>query len=544
MCAQRIIFTDGRDKTADRAVQRAAVDGKLIKVHDGIYVEPGIQAVEQVLTARWAEIIAKVAPNSVLAGRSAMRSMVWREPADESGLAKAWIWASRPDISTPKRLSLPGLEIRIVPGQGPLQGDIPFLGVFLPSPARKLLDNLKPSRSREGPSRTAGREAVELEVERLLRTEHEDGLNQITRHAETLAPLMAAEAELSTLNDIVGYVLGTREADLASKDVVARRRRVSPYDPECMNRLRVLAETMSAAVLPTRPDPHTARETRSCTSFIEAYFTNYIEGTKFLVDKAKRIVFNGDDPDGRPADGRDVTQTFSQVVHLTSGMTMASTFDEFTEEIRERNHLLLDARPEKEPGQFKTDANRAGNTVFVMPEFVTGTLREGFAMMGGIENPFARALFTHTMLVLVHPFNDGNGRVSRIMMNKTLVSAGQSRIVVPTIFRTDYINGLRALTANDAPRPSPLIRAMMRCQDVTAKIADPSLERTVEIWASCHAFLENERDAHFTPPDAEAVIEWRDGIPAPSEYWENLDLEAAMSKAENSAVGRFGKYSP
>ncbi|MCS4089421.1 Fic family protein [Rhizobium sp. BK176] len=355
-----------------------------------------------------------------------------------------------------------------------------------------------------------------------------------------IAPLLDAEEQLSTLNEIVGFVLGTREADLVSKDVTARRRRISPYDPECMNRLRVLAETMGVAVLPSRADPHTAREARSNTSFIEAYFTNYIEGTKFLVDKAKRIVFEGDDPDGRPADGRDVTQTFSQVVHLTPGMTMSTTFDEFVDEIRERNHLLLDARPEKEPGQFKTDANRAGNTVFVMPEFVEGTLREGYAMMRGIENPLARAIFTHTMLVLVHPFNDGNGRVSRIMMNKTLVSSGHSRIVVPTIFRTDYINGLRALTAHEGPRPSPLIRAMMRCQDVTAKISDPSLDRTVEIWASCHAFLENERDANFTPPDPDAVIEWRDGIPAPSEYWQNLDLEAAMSKAENSASGRFG----
>jgi hypothetical protein len=540
MSAQRIVFTDGKDRAADRSVQRAAAAGKLIKVHDGIYVEPGISPVEQVLAARWAEILARVAYGAVLTGRSAMKSMVWREPSAGGGLPVGWIWATRADIATPKRLSLPGLEIRVVPGPGPLPGDIPFLGVYLPSPARKLLDNLKPSRSRDGPSRTAGREAVELEVERLLRTEHEDGLNQIRRDAGRLAPMMDAETELSTLNDIVGAVLGTREAKLASSAVAARRRRISPYDPECMNRLRVLAETMASAALPARPDPHLAPDIRANTSFIEAYFTNYIEGTRFLVDKAARIVFQGDDPDGRPADGRDVTQTFSQVANLQPDMSMAGTFEEFVDEIRERNHLLLDARPEKEPGRFKVDANRAGNTVFVLPEYVVGTLREGFAMMRGIENDFARALFAHTLLVMVHPFNDGNGRVSRIMMNKTLVSSGQSRIVVPTIFRTDYINGLRALTAPDSPRATPLIRAMMRCQDVTSRIAHPSLERTVDIWASCHAFLENERDAHFTPPDPDAEIEWRDGIPAPVEYWQNLDLEASMTRAENTASGRFG----
>jgi Fic family protein len=35
----------------------------------------------------------------------------------------------------------------------------------------------------------------------------------------------------------------------------------------------------------------------------------------------------------------------------------------------------------------------------------------------------------------VHPFSDGNGRLSRIMMNPELVAAGEQRIVVPTIYR-------------------------------------------------------------------------------------------------------------
>nr|WP_250807438.1 Fic family protein [Neorhizobium tomejilense] len=538
--AQRVLFTDGEDRSADRLMQRSAAEGKLIRVHEGIYVEPGITPVELVIAGRWPEVVAKIAPGAVLAGRSALRSNVWREPAVAGEHSVGWIFATLADISSPKRLSLPGLEVRIVPGPGPLPGDLPYLGVYLPSPARKLLDNLKPSRSREGPSRTAGREAVEIEVERLLRTEHEEGLAQIRRQAADLAPLLEAEAELAVLNEIIGVVLGTREAALSSRDVAARRRRVSPYDPDCMDRLRILAETMAQAPLPTRLDPHTEKETRANTSFIEAYFTNYIEGTRFLVDKAKRIIFQGDEPDGRPADGRDVTQTFSQVVHLTANMSMATTFEAFADEIRERNHLLLDARPEKVPGQFKTDPNRAGNTVFVMPEFVVGTLREGFAMMQGIDNPFAKALFAHTMLVLVHPFNDGNGRVSRIMMNKTLVSAGQCRIVVPTIFRTDYIGGLRAFTAADAARPAPLIRAMMRCQDVTSKISDPSLERTVDIWASSHAFLENEKDAQFTPPNPDAIIEWRNGVPAPEEYWSNLDMETSLANAQDNATKRMG----
>lgn len=42
------------------------------------------------------------------------------------------------------------------------------------------------------------------------------------------------------------------------------------------------------------------------------------------------------------------------------------------------------------------------------------------------------------MISEVHPFNDGNGRVARVMMNAELVRADQSRIIVPTVFREDY----------------------------------------------------------------------------------------------------------
>jgi hypothetical protein len=529
--AQQIVFTDGSDLAFDRSVQREAEEGKLLKVHAGIYVEKGILSVERILSTQWAAVLAKIAPKAVLGGRSALRGTVWRDSNNVG-----WIFATHSDSLSAKRLSLPGLEIRSVPGVGPIDGDLPFLGVYLPSPARKFLENLMPSRARGGPSRTAGREMVEIEIERYLRTNKEEGLVEMRRHAAVIAPKITAQRELEELNDIIGTVLGTRKTQLSSNEVSARTRRDYPYDPHYLDKLKLLATTMAQVAMPNRPDPHISLEIKANTSFIEAYFTNYIEGTKFLVEKAKRIVFEQAEPDGRPADGRDVTQSFHQIAHLGNDRPASNeVFGEFLDEIRERNSLLLDARPEMEPGLFKTDPNRAGNTVFVMPNLVVGTLREGWSMMQGIEQPFARALFAHTLLVLVHPFNDGNGRLSRIMMTKELLKAGQCRAIVPTIFRTDYINGLRALTADEGPRAAPLIKAMLGCQEATAKIAEQSLDRTIEVWASSHAFLENEKDAKFTPPNQSATIEWRDGIPAPAEYWETIDLNKKLAEAEASS---------
>jgi len=53
----------------------------------------------------------------------------------------------------------------------------------------------------------------------------------------------------------------------------------------------------------------------------------------------------------------------------------------------------------------------------------------------------------------VHPFLDGNGRIARIMMNAELVKVGQSKIIIPTVYREDYMGALRKLTRQSDPQP-------------------------------------------------------------------------------------------
>lgn len=114
------------------------------------------------------------------------------------------------------------------------------------------------------------------------------------------------------------------------------------------------------------------------------------------------------------------------------------------------------------------------------------------------------------------------------MMTKELVDRGKSRIVVPPIYRSDYIGDLRALTAPGAAQAAPLVRAMLRCQFVTARIASPDLDETLRLWATTHAFLEDDKNARFTDPNVNVDIVWRRSIPAPASYWQELDLTAQL----------------
>jgi fido (protein-threonine AMPylation protein) len=199
---------------------------------------------------------------------------------------------------------------------------------------------------------------------------------------------------------------------------------------------------------------------------MEAYFSNFIEGTEFAIGEAIEIVFEGRIPENRPADGHDVLGTYLQLVELGQRSAVATDADAFIDEVQERHRNLMTQRPGIQPGVLKTKPNQAGNTAFVHPDLIRGTLREGVNILRSITDPFSRALVVHFLLVDVHPFNDGNGRISRIMMTKELIAAGLSRIIIPTVFRNDYFDALRALSRRDDP--SIFVRSLEFCQKVTA----------------------------------------------------------------------------
>lgn len=143
----------------------------------------------------------------------------------------------------------------------------------------------------------------------------------------------------------------------------------------------------------------------------------------------------------------------------------------------------MSSRPERSPGTYKTRPNRAGSSQFVAPDLVVGTLRHGCELMGGVTAPFHRAVYMMFLICEVHPFADGNGRVARIMMNAELVAAGEVRLIIPTVYRKNYLAALRAATRtrNFAALADTLAFARKYTAQVdfsSRTAAEPDLERT------------------------------------------------------------------
>ena len=138
--------------------------------------------------------------------------------------------------------------------------------------------------------------------------------------------------------------------------------------------------------------------------------------------------------------------------------------------------------------QMKTidQNNFAGQTSFVDYNLVKGTLIQSFDFYRAIDHPFAKAAYIMFVISEVHPFLDGNGRVARIMMNAELVKAGHSKIIIPTVYRDDYMGALRKLTRQKDI--STYIRMLQRAQEFSENIfGDEEVQAYLE---ECNAFLE------------------------------------------------------
>ena len=68
-------------------------------------------------------------------------------------------------------------------------------------------------------------------------------------------------------------------------------------------------------------------------------------------------------------------------------------------------------------------------------------------------NPIELAAWTHAEFVRIHPFIDGNGRTSRLLMNYQLMSQGFLPVSVDKETRLDYYNALEQYAVNNDLNP-------------------------------------------------------------------------------------------
>lgn len=475
---QEVVFSSS-DPGYSKQISKLEKAGKLRKIASRIYTPNFIDAPETIIRRNLFTILGKLYPGALLSHRSALEF----QPTTAGHIFLTYTYT--------KKINLPGITLRFLEGQGPVEGDQLFSGeLYASQMERALLENLQVSR-RPGPeSKTLTLPEMEERLEKVIRVKGEAGLNEIRDKARKIAGTLDMNAEFVKLNKLISALLATQPSKKLSSPLAVARAFGHPYDPARLPLFEKLFVELKQHEFMDMPEKNTSLRSFRNFAFFEAYFSNYIEGTVFELEEAIRIIETNTPMTTRDEDSHDVLGTYQLVSNRDEMIITPATPEQLLEILLYRHKLLLSARLSKNPGQFKDKNNRAGETHFVDHTLVKGTLIKGFDFYQALKDPFAKAVYILFLVSEVHPFLDGNGRIARIMMNAELVKQGQSKIIIPTVYRDDYLEALRKLTRQGDP--AACIRMMLRAREFSATIAGDDMDTMKKLLEASNAFNEHD----------------------------------------------------
>ena len=462
-----------------KAIEDKLNSREIRQITRGIYTENLVDPVEMITRRNIWSIIAHLVPEAIVD----FRTRILGKPETDGTVFLSYKYKRTID-------DIPGLKIKLIKNLEPMEGEAPFQEtLYWASEARSWLNVMSPTRVRTDEiTKGFSDEEAEERIARIIRTRGIDGpkgINKLRDEARNFSQKNNLVGEFKRLNQLIAKILTTHERPGKQK---TKHARLLVADQERVRLFQLLRDALlEHDVEGIHVGEHTP-DFRQNLAFFESYFSNFIEGTEFLIDEAKEIVYENKIIPNRADDSHDVLGTFRIVSDITEMQQVLNTKEDFIEKLKARHAIILASRSNKRPGEFKQRPNRAGNTLFVLPELVEGTLAEGFDIAQSLAEPLSRAIYIMFLVAEVHPFEDGNGRIARVVMNAELQAAEQMRIIVPTVCREDYLLGLRNLSRNS--EPLPLIRFLGRLQRFTNSIQFQDLAKAQTQLEAANAFSE------------------------------------------------------
>jgi hypothetical protein len=473
-----------------RAVQRRLAAGELHRIARGVVTRLAEADWPALIKRERIRVLAALFPKAVIGPRSAFTG---GGPTPDGVMYLTYTYT--------RRLQLPGLTVQLVDGPGPATGDAPMMGreLYFPSPARVMLENLTVSRA--SVDKSVGKAEVERRLIELCDARGEEALGKLRDEARVLAPALELGREFDLLDGLIGGVLGSRKSGMSTVAGKAMAADI-PYDAHRMALFEKLAGQLRSVPLKQPAEVTRSDQGRANFAFLESYFSNFIEGTEFDISDARAFVLEGKPITERPKDSHDIIGVFRQALNPGWANQTLAFGEPVLNQLRQRHADHMKERPEVHPGEFKTKTNRAGSTEFVAPRLVRGTLIEGSKLLPSVPPGMARALLTMFLVAEVHPFTDGNGRLARLTMNAELSVVKACRIIVPTLFREEYLDCLRVLTREGSPKP--FLVAMQRIHAWTAAFDYEDLDKVIAAMKDCNALEKSRTQYKLLFPGSQA----------------------------------------
>jgi Fic family protein len=176
------------------------------------------------------------------------------------------------------------------------------------------------------------------------------------------------------------------------------------------------------------------------------YTSNAIEGNALTAVETTMVIEQGITVGGKPL--RDHLEAIDHFEAIRYVRELARRKVPLTEmDVRNLHRLVvLRSRPDiagryADQGRFVlADRGRHG---FPSPAEVPALMGDFSAWLGVAADTPESAFIAHRRLVEIHPFNDGNGRTARLLMNLILIRGGYPAVAVRPEDRAAYIAGLQ-----------------------------------------------------------------------------------------------------
>lgn len=474
--SKEIVFASS-DSDVSHVISRLLKQGKLRKIAPRLYTTNLVDSAENIVRRNILSILMWRFPKMVISHRSAKEMRV---------TADGYFFLT--GKYNRKITELPGVVVCVNQGPEADESDMIYGQMFIASEYRWMLENMQVSRKAGGASKVLPVETIEKKLGSVLLASGESGLNDYRDILRSTSERLGMAKEFQRINTLISALLATHNANALKSPYVQALSAGLQYDEKRKELFEILFNALQEHHFLSRPVTYLSEEEYRNIAFFESYFSNYIEGTEFEVDEARQIVETGIPLANRSGDSHDILGTFRLVSNRSEMGRFPVSSQELIDTLRRRHAILLEGRRDLMPGQFKMVNNRAGNTEFVDAKLVPGTLEVGFGYYAALTSPLAKAVYMMFLISETHPFNDGNGRTARVMMNAELFRAGEAKIIVPTVYRENYLLSLRKLSRQGDP--STYIKVMETLHRFSQTLYGRPFENLLDYLQKCNAFEE------------------------------------------------------
>ena len=199
------------------------------------------------------------------------------------------------------------------------------------------------------------------------------------------------------------------------------------------------------------------------------YSSNALEGNSLTLSETKVLLEDGITVGGKPI--RDCYEATGHARAYDYMLTLARSDNlSVTEDVvRHLHYWFYNGIDPETAGEY-----RKGQVFITGTEYVPPAAQEVPACMEafvtelaqkqGKLHPVELAAYAHRRLVDIHPFQDGNGRTARLLMNLILINQGYCIVSIPPVLRHNYIAALQQAQREKHPSDEAFIRLIAECE--------------------------------------------------------------------------------